>query len=162
MADTAWWKGGRGEWYVVVQILFVILIAVGPRTWNGWPSWPFPHGIWVSLAGVALLLGGTGFVVAGVTKLGTALTPLPYPAASAVLQESGVYRIVRHPMYCGVILAAFGWALVSRGWLTLGYAAAGCLFLEFKVRREEKWLLERFPNYAEYQRRVQKLIPFLY
>ena len=37
---TAWWKGSRGEWYVIIQIAFIVLIAVGPRTWNGWPAWP--------------------------------------------------------------------------------------------------------------------------
>lgn len=162
MAGAAWWKGTRGEWYVVAQIALVVLILVGPRTWNGWPSWPFPSGRWVAAAGLALLVGGACLVAGGVAKLRGGLTPLPYPSAGAVLQETGVYRVVRHPMYCGVILAAFGWALVSRGWLTLGYAAAGCVFLEMKVRREEKWLLERFPAYASYQRRVRKLIPFLY
>jgi protein-S-isoprenylcysteine O-methyltransferase Ste14 len=65
-------------------------------------------------------------------------------------------------MYCGVILAAFGWALVSRGWLTLAYAVAGFVFIVFKVRREEKWLVERFPDYPAYQSRVRKLIPFVY
>jgi len=159
---VAWWKGTRGEWYVVVQIVLVVLVAVGPRTWNGWPSWRFPGGRFVSLVGLALLVGGAGLLVGGVAKLGVALTPLPYPAADAVLQETGVYRVVRHPMYCGVILAGFGWALLSRGWLTLGYVGAGCVFLELKVRREEKWLLERFPGYGAYQRRVRKLIPFVY
>jgi protein-S-isoprenylcysteine O-methyltransferase Ste14 len=65
-------------------------------------------------------------------------------------------------MYCGVIIAALGWVLVSRGWLTLGYVLAACVFVDVKVRREEKWLLERFPAYAAYQRRVRKLIPFVY
>lgn len=95
-------------------------------------------------------------------KVGRALTPLPYPTDEAVLQEAGVYRVVRHPMYCGVLLAAVGWALLRRGWLTFAYAAAGWLFIEMKIRREEKWLVERFPAYLEYRRRVAKLIPFLY
>jgi protein-S-isoprenylcysteine O-methyltransferase Ste14 len=162
MPESSWWRGRRGEWYVVVQILLVLLIAVGPRTWNGWPSWPFPGGKVVFLAGLALAVVGAGLAVGGIAKLGAALTPLPYPTADAVLRETGVYRVVRHPMYCGVLLAAFGWALLSRGWLTLGYVIAAGVFLEAKVRREERWLLERFPGYAAYQRRVRKLIPFVY
>jgi protein-S-isoprenylcysteine O-methyltransferase Ste14 len=162
MPMAAWWRGTRGEWYVVVQIALVVLIAVGPRTWGGWPDWPFPSGRLVSIAAPALLLSGAGLLVGGAMKLGAALTPLPCPGAEAVLHETGAYRVVRHPMYCGVILAAFGWALLTRGWLTLGYVLAGCVFLEVKVRREEKWLLDRFPAYAAYQRRVRKLIPFVY
>ena len=159
---TAWWKGTRGEWYVFVQVVLVVLIAVGPRTWNGWPSWPFPGGTFVSFAGLALVICGASLLIGGVAELGKALTPLPHPAADAVLKETGVYRVVRHPMYCGVILAAFGWVLLRHGWLTLVYVLVGCLFIEVKVRREEKWLLERFPGYAAYQRRVRKLIPFVY
>lgn len=162
MAEAAWWKGSRGEWYVVVQIILILLIAVGPRTWGGWPNWPFPEGRLVSLAGLALLVGGACLAAGGAVKLGADLTPLPYPPARAVLHETGAYRVVRHPMYCGVILAAFGWALVSRGWLTIAYVIVGCIFLDVKVRREEKWLVERFPDYPAYQRRVRKLIPFVY
>lgn len=162
MAATAWWKGRRGEWYVVAQVLLVALIVAGPRTWNGWPGWPFPGGRWASIVGIALLVGGLGLAGAGIASLGAGLTPLPYPAEGAVLRETGVYGLVRHPMYSGVMLAATGWALVRHGWLTLVYVLAGWLFIELKVRREEKWLLGRFPGYAAYQRRVRKLIPFVY
>jgi protein-S-isoprenylcysteine O-methyltransferase Ste14 len=158
----AWWKGSRGEWYVVVQLLLVVLILVGPRRWRGWPGWPFPEGPLVSVVGVALLFAGAGLAIAGIVNLGAALTPLPYPGAGAVLREKGVYAVVRHPMYSGVLLAALGWALVREGWLTFGYVGAAWLFIEAKVRREEKWLIERFPTYTHYRRRVRKLIPFVY
>lgn len=162
MAGAPWWKGTRGEWYVVVQVMLIVLIAVGPRTWGGWPPWPFPGGWAVMLGGSALLIGGACLAGGGIVRLGKALTPLPYPREDAVLRETGAYRWVRHPMYCGVLLAALGWSLVSRGWLTLAYVAVAFVFIVFKVRREEKWLVERFPGYRAYQRRVRKLIPFLY
>ena len=54
------------------------------------------------------------------------------------------------------------WALLVQGWLTLGYAALLFVFLDFKSRREEQWLAEKFPAYGDYQRRVRKLIPFVY
>jgi len=52
--------------------------------------------------------------------------------------------------------------LVHRGWLTLGYAILVSLFIEFKARREERWLLTAFPEYAEYRCRTRKFIPSLY
>lgn len=162
MAPAPWWKGTRGEWYVVVQVVLVLLIAVGPRTWNGWPDRPFPSGMLVWFAGLALMIGGAALAVGGAAKLGAALTPLPYPGADAVLRETGAYGLVRHPMYSGVILAAFGWALLRHGWLTLAYVLAAWVFIEVKVRQEEAWLIERFPGYPAYQRRVHKLIPFVY
>jgi protein-S-isoprenylcysteine O-methyltransferase Ste14 len=162
MERAPWWKGSRGEWYVVVQVIVILLIAVGPRTWHGWPSCPFPNGWGVTFGGLALMTGGMCLAAGSGIRLGRALTPLPRPSEDSVLRETGPYRVVRHPMYCGVILAAFGWAMVSHGWLTLAYVGIGFLFLVFKVRREEEWLVERFPDYAAYQRRVRKLIPFVY
>jgi protein-S-isoprenylcysteine O-methyltransferase Ste14 len=65
-------------------------------------------------------------------------------------------------MYCAALLAGLGWAVIRRGWLTLGYTALLFLLFDLKARQEEAWLLERYPAYAEYRRRVRKLIPFIY
>ncbi len=42
------------------------------------------------------------------------------------------------------------------------YVAALFVLLDVKSRREERWLVEKFPEYPAYQRRVRKLIPFVY
>jgi protein-S-isoprenylcysteine O-methyltransferase Ste14 len=57
---------------------------------------------------------------------------------------------------------AFGWALWLQGWLTCAYAALLFLLFDAKARLEERWLVEKFPSYADYQRRVRKLVPFVY
>ena len=57
---------------------------------------------------------------------------------------------------------AIGFALSVQGWLTLFEALALAVFFDIKSRREEVWLAEHFPDYADYQRRVRKLIPFIY
>ena len=100
--------------------------------------------------------------VGGVLKLGPNLTPLPYPKPDATLVRTGPYRLVRHPMYAGGIALAFGWALFVRGSLTLGYAAVLLIFFDIKSAREERWLRDKFADYPDYQRRVRKLIPFIY
>jgi protein-S-isoprenylcysteine O-methyltransferase Ste14 len=65
-------------------------------------------------------------------------------------------------MYGGGILMAVGWGLWVHGWLTLAYAVLLIVFVDIKARREERWLRERFPEYAAYARRVRKLVPFVY
>ena len=99
---------------------------------------------------------------AAVLRLGRNLTPLPHPKDSCELVEHGLYAWVRHPIYCGIILAAFGWALYVQGVLSLLWAALLVVFFDIKSRREEAWLAARFPAYADYRRRVRKLIPFIY
>ncbi len=90
------------------------------------------------------------------------LSALPRPKDTATLIDTGVFALVRHPMYCGAIWAVFGWGLSSQGILMLGYAVLLTVFLDLKASREERSLAERFPAYADYKRRVRKLVPFLY
>jgi protein-S-isoprenylcysteine O-methyltransferase Ste14 len=162
MSQTRWWKGTHGEWYVVGQIALILLIFFGPRTYPGWTilTTPFP---WLgSIAGGIIFLTGVALLMVAIFRLGANLTAVPYPKERGTLIEAGPYRIVRHPMYCGGILIAFGWAFLVHGWLTFGYAIILLIFFDVKSRREERWLTEKFPGYGDYQKRVHKLIPFLY
>ncbi len=161
-AATPWWKGARGEWYVVGQILLIALVAIGPRTIGGWPGAGMPlAGVLLPL-GVGLILVGGYFFLAGIVRLGPNLTPLPVPREGSTFVEQGPYALVRHPIYGGGLMGALGWALVRDSWLTLGYVAILFVFFDVKSRHEERWLMAKFPGYPEYQRRVRRLLPFIY
>jgi protein-S-isoprenylcysteine O-methyltransferase Ste14 len=157
-----WWKGARGEWFVVVQVLLIGLVFLGPRTMSGQPAWPFPLPHACSVVGGALMVVGGVLFVVGLVRLGRGLTPLPYPKDGAELIQTSPFALVRHPIYSGGLVLALGWALYVQGWLTLGYVVVLFVFLDVKSRREERWLAEKFPAYAAYQRRVRKLVPFVY
>lgn len=158
----SWWRGARGEWYVVAQLLLMAIVFFGPRTIPGLPVWLEPFARFWIFIGLALMLAGSCLLLAGLMRLGSNLTPLPYPKADATLIQTGPYRIVRHPMYAGGIVLAYGWALFVHGWLTLVYATILLIFLDIKSAREELWLTAKFPEYPEYQHRVRKLIPFIH
>jgi protein-S-isoprenylcysteine O-methyltransferase Ste14 len=77
--------------------------------------------------------------------------------------RNGPYAIVRHPIYAGMLLALLGTALVSStvGSL-LGFVLA-ILSLWQKASIEEQFLIVEFgEQYANYQRDVKFLIPFIY
>jgi len=162
MYKTPWWKGAHGEWYVVTQFALFALVVFGPRTFSGWPKWTSPYDHLGLIVGSVMLVMGGLLIVSGAFRLGSNITALPYPKEQAVLIETGPYRIVRHPMYSGGIFAAFGWAFLVHGWLTIGYALILFVFFDIKSRREERWLKEIFSGYTEYKKRVHKLIPFVY
>jgi protein-S-isoprenylcysteine O-methyltransferase Ste14 len=161
-AQTPWWRGTRGEWYVAVQLILMGFVFLGPRTLPGLPVWPAAFARISLFAGIALMFAGGCLLFAGLCWLGANLSPLPHPKAHATLVQSGPYRLVRHPMYAGGIVLAYGWAFAVQGWLTFVYASVLLVFFDLKSAHEEEWLLARFPEYADYQRRVRKLIPFIY
>jgi len=147
--EPAWWTGGRGEWWVVGQCVLLALALALP------PSGPWPDGMRV-IALPLTLVGGT-LVGLGAAALGPSLTILPRPRAHLV--RRGIYRAMRHPIYAGVILLALAWAFWRASVLHTGIAGAIAVFFAAKARREERYLAERFPDYADYRRRVPAFIP---
>ena len=113
-------------------------------------------------AGAALMLVGAGVALAGALALGKNLTPFPKPTEQARLVRHGIYALIRHPLYTSVISVSIGWALVWQSWPAMLVAAALILFFHAKARQEERWLREKFPEYADYERRVRRFIPWLY
>lgn len=154
------WKNSRGEWYVAVQFILFALVAFGPKQLPGFPTW---GGSAITFIG-GFIIGAVGFVfiVLGLIHLGANLSVLPHPKADSELVESGAYRLVRHPIYAGIILGAFGWALLWASSLVILYAIILFIFFDIKSRREERWLAKKFPTYSDYRGRVKKLIPFIY
>lgn len=156
-----WWKGERGEWYVVLQFILFALIFAAPFLTNG-SGWSAPWDGIGRVLGLLLLAGGGLLVLAGLVSLGRNLAAVPHPKEDASMVEHGAYKIVRHPIYSGIILGAFGWAFLLNSVLTLLLATVLLFFFDIKSRREEKWLSDKFNGYAAYQQRVRKLLPFLY
>jgi protein-S-isoprenylcysteine O-methyltransferase Ste14 len=156
------WQNKRGEAYVAAQLLLFVLIAFGPPNFLGLPAWPSSFAGPSALLGMLMLLAGALFAGWGVLALGHNLTPLPAPKEDSHLVVNGPYKYARHPIYGGIAIAAFGWALNVQGTFTLLLAAALFVLFDFKASREEAWLRERYANYAAYAYKVKRLIPFLY
>jgi protein-S-isoprenylcysteine O-methyltransferase Ste14 len=78
------------------------------------------------------------------------------------LIRTGAYRFVRHPIYTGILTMCFGSAIEDgqlRG--ALAFAVMLAAFL-IKSRREERLLVQHFPDdYPAYKRDVKALIPFV-
>lgn len=162
MNDTNNSFGRRGEWYVVIQMILLGLIFVSPFLLPGSVQLSGPWRVMAVMLGLALGLMGGLLGLAGLLSLGTNLTAVPRPKDNAELVEAGAYKIVRHPIYSGLILAAFGWGILNANLVTLILALVLFLFFDLKSRREEQWLCEKYAGYPNYQSRVRKLIPLIY
>lgn len=149
----------RGGWWVLAQLpLMLLVLVIPPQSGSGSfvPVEPFQF--------VGVLVTGLGavLIVWGFISLGDALTPFPRPLDGAVLHRQGAFRLMRHPIYSGVILASLGWT----GWWLSGIgllpALALAIFFDRKAAYEEIWLREKYRDYGDYARHVKKFIPGVY
>ncbi len=154
--------GPNGEGWVVLQGLLLVALLLAGLAGRATPAWGEPWATLGRVAGGILIVVGLAFATLGIVGLRENLTPNPRPKAGGRLVDTGVYGIVRHPIYTGLIAAGFGWAQVTASVAAVAIAGVLFVFFDVKARREEAWLVAAFPGYAAYRRRVRKLIPLVY
>jgi protein-S-isoprenylcysteine O-methyltransferase Ste14 len=151
----------NGGWWVVAQVPLIVLGVFVPDL----------DGVQDDAVGLPLRMLGWGVVaIAIVLFVGSvgplvfrrALTPLPRPAPRASLVTSGLYRLMRHPLYVSMIVGMLGWSLVQLSVAGLIYTVVVAVFFDRKAEGEERMLAERYPEYARYAQRVRRFIPGVY
>jgi Putative protein-S-isoprenylcysteine methyltransferase len=142
-----------GYGWVVVQIALFVLYGLA-LAWGASASW----GVWRWL-GAPLVAMGAWVGLAALRMHGRKLTPLPEPNPALGLLRSGVYAVIRHPMYTGLLLCAFGLAILLQKPLGVAMAVALTVFFNLKAREEERRLLRCYPEYADYQRTTGRFLP---
>ena len=143
----------RGGWWVLGQaalLTAVVLLAAIQAL-----SFSFRGH---QTAGWALVLFGVVLALVAAAALGSSLSAFPAPLQSRKLVARGPYRIVRHPIYTGVILGSFGIAIAVGDWLSLIVALVLVPFFYAKTIREERHLLEAYADYEPYRQQVTKRI----
>lgn len=150
--------GERGEAYVVAQFSLLSFIALGTVPFVG-DALSFTLG--PGLVGVGLVV-----VYKAAVDLGTNLSPWPTPAdpntGRGSLVDTGIYSLLRHPMYSGLIFGMAGLSVATDSALRMLLTVALYLVLDAKSDFEETKLIETYgDDYRAYTEKVQdKIIPF--
>ena len=147
----------RGGLWVLGQAVLLAAVLAAALFWHDSDLGPVAR-----IAGIVLLVIGALCGLAGTVSLGQNLTPFPKPGQKTNLVQTGLYSLIRHPLYTAVFCGAVGWALVWQSLPGLWPALLLGPFFDAKARVEERFLRELFPEYAAYQQRVRRFIPFLY
>jgi protein-S-isoprenylcysteine O-methyltransferase Ste14 len=150
------WSGGLKIRVVIVAVA-VVLARLGAFRSHRANTDP-------CLAAIGLVLFGLGLALAIWARVhlgrnwGTPMTQKVEPE----LVTSGPYRLVRHPIYSGILLAGIGTA-VALSWLWLPVLALAGIYFIYSATVEERYLAEQFPDsYPRYRRSTKMLVPFVF
>jgi protein-S-isoprenylcysteine O-methyltransferase Ste14 len=151
--------------------IVVYLLALGFTAWIVFMPldgrrfhWSPPLPLGAGIAGGALLLLAWLLLFRAFTD-NTFLSPLVRIQEERHHQvvSTGVYGVVRHPMYLGAVLMFLGGPLLLGSLGGLAIAVALTLLLVARIRDEERLLARDLPGYDDYRRRVRfRLIPLVW
>ena len=119
---------------------------------------------WLKPAALAVLVLGLSIRVVAIRTLGRAFSANVATWSDQQLQRSGLYRVVRHPSYLGMVLIFLAIGLHTNDWVCLAVTLAPTtLALLYRIHVEEQALRGLFgAAYGEYSRTTRRLIPGIY
>ncbi len=156
-------KRGRVAWSrevgirVVIAAIVVLLIRLGAFRDSGLTTAP-----WRAAIGLVLLAVGLGFAVWARRVLGRNWGMPMTERDTPDLVTSGPYRLVRHPIYSGILLATVGTA-IALDWTWLLVVVLAAIYFIYSATVEEHYLAEHFPDtYPAYKRSSKMLVPYVF
>jgi protein-S-isoprenylcysteine O-methyltransferase Ste14 len=133
------------------------------------PAYTERKGVWildgdtVRWLGVVLFAAGGALRLWPVFVLGRRFSGLVAIQPGHTLVTNGIYGVIRHPSYLGLLVNSLGWALAFRSGVGLLLTALMIPPLVARIRAEERLLQTQFgEEYEVYRTRTSRLIPGLY
>ena len=153
-------RGNR--WVIAALGVIGLLSAYLPAYMDRTEFWTI-DGDAVRWLGVALFAIGGALRLWPVFVLGRRFSGLVAIQPGHTLVTDGVYGMIRHPSYLGLLVNATGWALAFRSAVGLLLTALMVPPLLARIRSEEALLRTQFgDDYDAYRSRTWRLIPGLY
>jgi protein-S-isoprenylcysteine O-methyltransferase Ste14 len=130
--------------------------------WEPAPIFPGVHGF--VFAAFALMVAGLMVRWTAIFSLGKAFSVNVAIRSGQRLYQSGLYRLVRHPSYAGMLLCFVAIALATRNWYSAAIVIVlPTLALLYRIHVEETALHQAFgEQYALYCQGTRRLIPGIY
>lgn len=164
----------RGDWetnpvynllmvglFLLNPLFVVAAFREGPAVARLLPFWGSPL---VSLAGIVLLAVGGAVTVAGRAQLAGYGSGVLRIEEGQRLVTSGVYGVIRHPIYGGGLIGVVGLYAAFRSLFTLvAVTALYFVVIRHRLLFEERMLVDEFGDeYREYMQKTKRLIPYIY
>jgi len=141
----------------LIIIAAVVLLRLGAFRGGSLNTDPWRAGL-----GLLLFVLGLGFAVWARVNIGRNWgTPMSQKAEPEMV-TSGPYRLTRHPIYSGILLATIGTS-VALSWFRLIAAALAGVYFIYAATVEERYLSGQFSDtYPAYKRSTRMLVPYVF
>jgi protein-S-isoprenylcysteine O-methyltransferase Ste14 len=150
------------RWVLVAFAALGLLLAYVPALTDRLGIWVL-DGDAVRWLGVLLFAAGGALRLWPVFVLGHRFSGLVAIQPGHVLATNGVYGLIRHPSYLGLLISTLGWALAFRSGIGLLLTAAMVVPIVARIGDEERLLASEFGSaYDAYRRRTWRLVPGLW
>jgi protein-S-isoprenylcysteine O-methyltransferase Ste14 len=124
----------------------------------GWSGVPAA----ISLAGDVLVAVGLGIAMLTTIQNGYASANITVESGQELV-STGLYAVVRHPMYFGNVVLMLGIPLALGSYWALMFVIPGLAVLAVRIRDEEKVLTQQLAGYRDYAQRVHyRLVPYVW
>jgi protein-S-isoprenylcysteine O-methyltransferase Ste14 len=159
-------KGVRSQrdsvWAISILVIVGLADAFVPPLTDRLGFWTI-DGDAVRWLGVALVAIGGPLRIAPVFVLGTRFSGLVAIQPGHQLVTTGMYSVIRHPSYLGLLLMMLGWGLAFRSAIGVLLGALLIAPLAARMNAEERLLQSQFGGeYDAYRARTSRLIPGVY
>lgn len=145
--------------------LIIAMLLLGPGEWYG-QSWLrekfIEHTNLVGMIGLSIAVMGAIIACTSRYMLGKNWSLSVQKKEDHQLIQSGIYKMVRHPIYTGLLLLFIGNAIIVGDYRAIIAVVIVFVSLWLKLKKEEKLLIEIFgTKYTEYKKLTKALIPYL-
>ena len=125
-------------------------------------DWSLGGSHWLRIISLIISIIGLLLVIIAILQLNKNLSPFPTPKTHSVLLQNGLYKVVRHPIYSGLILMSFGYGVYQDSVYKILIATFLFILFHFKTQYEEQQLQNKFPEYQSYKSKTKKFFPYLF
>jgi protein-S-isoprenylcysteine O-methyltransferase Ste14 len=156
-------KRGRVAWSselrirAVIAVCVVLLLRLGAFRGGDLNSAPWRAGL-----GLTLFALGLGFAIWARVHIGRNWGTPMSQKDEPELVTSGPYRLVRHPIYSGILVAGVGTAM-ALSWMWLVAVVLAGVYFVYSATVEERYLTQQFPDaYPTYRHSTKMLVPLIF
>ena len=153
-------KEKEQKWFIKISTSMILVgfLVPGLDYRFGWSSVP----VWLVLVATAVVLGGFALFFAVVRQNSFASRVIEIQKGQKLI-DTGLYSVVRHPMYMATTMIYIAMPLVLGSFYALIPIVLFLAFMPVRILNEEKILMKGLKGYKQYMKKVRyRVIPFVW